>query len=136
MRAVTNDVGMFSRGIFPVQEMEQLEVGSHRTCGVDLWVSPQRLLLLDTQPLLSLSITAHDTCSSGSTSMMPLAKRGSGTIGMTSACPSSAATDMGLLTVPEVSSEIQSLQLAAFILSVCHVVIMVQDWFFDPNILR
>jgi protein SMG9 len=36
----------------------------------------------------------------------------------------------------ENAMEIQSLQLAAFLLSVCHVVIFVQDWFFDPNFLR
>jgi protein SMG9 len=36
----------------------------------------------------------------------------------------------------ENAMEIQSLQLAAFLLSVCHVVVLVQDWFFDPNFLR
>jgi protein SMG9 len=42
---------------------------------------------------------------------------------------------------PEFSStenamEIQSLQIAAFMLSVCHVVLVVQDWFYDPNLIR
>lgn len=32
--------------------------------------------------------------------------------------------------------EITSLQTAAFLLSVCHVVLLVQDWFYDPNLLR
>lgn len=36
----------------------------------------------------------------------------------------------------ENSVEIQSLQLAAFMMSVCHVVLIVQDWFFDSNLVR
>lgn len=48
----------------------------------------------------------------------------------------SAATAAGEIISTENSSEIQSLQLAAFLLTVCHVVIVVQDWFFDPNVIR
>lgn len=36
----------------------------------------------------------------------------------------------------ENSGEIQGLQMTAFLMSVCHVLILVQDWFFDCNILR
>lgn len=36
----------------------------------------------------------------------------------------------------ESSGEIQSLQLATFLMSVCHVLVLVQDWFFDSNIVR
>lgn len=36
----------------------------------------------------------------------------------------------------ENSGEIQSLQLTAFLMSVCHVLMVVQDWFFDSNIVR
>ena len=32
--------------------------------------------------------------------------------------------------------ELQSLQFAAFLFSVCHVIIFVQDWFVDPNLVR
>jgi len=32
--------------------------------------------------------------------------------------------------------EIQSIELACFILSVCNVVIVLEDWFFDPNLFR
>lgn len=34
------------------------------------------------------------------------------------------------------SCEIQGLQLTAFLMSVCHVLIFVQDYFFDSNIVR
>lgn len=36
----------------------------------------------------------------------------------------------------ENSCEIQGLQYTAFLLSVCHVVILVQDYFFDSNVIR
>lgn len=36
----------------------------------------------------------------------------------------------------DVSCEIQSLQQTAFLMSVCHILILAQDWFFDSNVLR
>lgn len=36
----------------------------------------------------------------------------------------------------ESSGEIQGLQLATFLMSVCHVLIVVQDNFFDGNVMR
>lgn len=36
----------------------------------------------------------------------------------------------------ENNGEIHSLQLTAFLMSVCHVLIFVQDWFFDSNVVR
>lgn len=36
----------------------------------------------------------------------------------------------------ENSGEIYGLQLTAFLMSVCHVLIVVQDWFFDSNVVR
>ncbi|CAG5102282.1 Similar to smg9: Protein SMG9 (Xenopus tropicalis) [Cotesia congregata] len=36
----------------------------------------------------------------------------------------------------EYNLEIQSLQFTAFLYSVCHVIIVVQDWFVDPNLIR
>lgn len=32
--------------------------------------------------------------------------------------------------------ELQSLELACFLLAVCNVVIVLEDWFCDPNLLR
>ena len=32
--------------------------------------------------------------------------------------------------------ELQSIELACFVLSVCDVVIVLEDWFFDPNLFR
>lgn len=36
----------------------------------------------------------------------------------------------------ENSVEIQSIELACFVLSVCNVVIVAEDWFVDPNLFR
>lgn len=36
----------------------------------------------------------------------------------------------------ESSGEIQGLQLTTFLMSVCHVIIFVQDWFLDSNVIR
>lgn len=36
----------------------------------------------------------------------------------------------------ENSGEIQSLQITTFLMSVCHVIIFMQDWFFDSNLIR
>ena len=35
------------------------ECGVHQTCGIDLFMTPERLLLLDTQPMLSASVIDH-----------------------------------------------------------------------------
>lgn len=70
------------------------------------------MILLDSQPILSAS-NLDDMIQTGS-----------------------SATAAGEIISTENSSEIQSLQLAAILLTVCHVVILVQDWFFDPNVIR
>ncbi|KAJ8887956.1 hypothetical protein PR048_007440 [Dryococelus australis] len=98
--------------MFRRQGAEHQENGVHCTVGVDLCVTASRMVLLDVQPVLSHAVmdrlAHHD-----SKKFSPLD-----------------------LTSVESSAELQSLQLAAFLLSVCHVVLLVQDWFFDPNILR
>ncbi|XP_067011318.2 nonsense-mediated mRNA decay factor SMG9 [Anabrus simplex] len=99
--------------LFKPQGPEQLELGSHCTSGVDLLVTPNRVILLDTQPMLSASVMDRLVQLESSKKFV---------------APEFTSTENAL--------EIQSLQLAAFLLSVCHVVIVVQDWFFDPNILR
>jgi len=70
----------------------------HGTVGIDVAVTPERLILLDTQPLLSASVL--------------LAMQGS-------ALPPNAQSHENL-------HEVQALQLAMLVLSVCHVVVLVQ----------
>lgn len=80
------------------------------TSGIDAYVTKNRVILLDCQPILSSSIAYSASQKRMGQSIDPA----------------------GLI----VDSEIVSLQLAAFLLSVCHIVLLVQDWFFDPNILK
>ncbi|EEC12042.1 conserved hypothetical protein [Ixodes scapularis] len=65
--------------LFRPQSRELRELGQHCTTGVDIYVTSERMILLDTQP---------------------------------------------------------SLQMASFLMAVCHTVVVVQDWFADPNFLR
>jgi protein SMG9 len=97
---------------FKPQSLEHHELGGHCTTGVDLLVTSNRVILLDTQPMLSASVMDRLVQQEN--------KKFTGT--------DFASTENAM--------EIQSLQLAAFLLSVCHVVILVQDWFFDPNLVR
>lgn len=97
---------------FKVQSTEHHELGSHCTSGVDMLVTSNRIILLDTQPMLSASVM--DRLVQQENKKFP-------------------GTDFAST---ENTIELQSLQLAAFLLSVCHIVILVQDWFFDPNIIR
>nr|CAD7603436.1 unnamed protein product [Timema genevievae] len=102
--------------VFRSQSSEHHESGGHCTVGVDLCVTSNRVILLDTQPMLSPSVMDRTMQQDGK-----------------KFTPTTAAVEF---TPTENTMEIQSLQIAAFLLSVCHVVILVQDWFFDPNIIR
>ncbi|XP_066596412.1 nonsense-mediated mRNA decay factor SMG9-like [Prorops nasuta] len=97
--------------LFPAQELSHHESGSNCTSGIDFYVSKNRVIYLDTQPILSASLIDHS-------STFDQKKQ---------------STDF---TNAESNLELQSLQFAAFLFSVCHVIIFVQDWFVDPDILR
>uniref|UniRef100_A0A6M2DP61 Protein SMG9 n=1 Tax=Xenopsylla cheopis TaxID=163159 RepID=A0A6M2DP61_XENCH len=92
---------------FEVETEEQIKFGVHCTNGVDMYITSNRVILLDSQPLLSVSILDKSTLSSETKSM-----------------------------THEVAVEMESLYLATFILASCHIVLVVQDWFIDSNILR
>ncbi|KAG9293999.1 hypothetical protein G9A89_019337 [Geosiphon pyriformis] len=84
---------------FPVQTNEALNLASHETSGVDIHVTPERIILLDTQPIFSLSILER-------------------------ALRNDYISDHIL---PETWLEMQSLQLVIFLLSVCNVVLTVTE---------
>jgi protein SMG9 len=96
--------------VFPPQQAETILQATHQTCGVDLYVSPERLILLDAQPILSASILGE-------------LQRGVTTL------PPDVHSHENLL-------ELHSLRLAMLMLSVCHVVVCVQDEQLDPACLR
>lgn len=99
--------------VFQTQSTCHEEDATCCTTGIDLFVTKNRVLYLDTQPILSTS---------------ELEKNATFDVRKTTNDFGSSGSEMNL--------ELQSLQFAAFLFSVCHVVIFVQDWFIDPNLVR
>ncbi|KAK7480721.1 hypothetical protein BaRGS_00028089 [Batillaria attramentaria] len=96
--------------IFQPQTKETREEAAHQTVGVDMFATPERIILLDTQPVLS-------------TSVLDIIIR----------CDKKFPPEY---TSTENCIEMQSLQIAAFLMTVCHVIIVAQDWFTDLNFLQ
>jgi hypothetical protein len=86
---------------FPMQTRDHQIMSQHCTVGVDIAVSRERLILIDTQPLFSASC------------LIELLKK-------EPPLPPECVSYEHL-------HELQCLQLAVFIMSVCHVVLVVQD---------
>ncbi|XP_012270694.1 protein SMG9 [Orussus abietinus] len=101
----------YAPDVFPVQSLSHHESGANCTNGIDFFVTKNRVIYLDTQPILSASVIDYTA----------------------SFDQKKSPTDFVNV---ETNLELQSLQFAAFLYSVCHIVIFVQDWFVDPNIVR
>ncbi|XP_033223438.1 protein SMG9 [Belonocnema kinseyi] len=97
--------------LFSAQNLSHQESGSNCTRGIDFYVTKNRVIYLDTQPILSSSVIDYSASFEQ--------KKGT--------------SDFGNV---ETNLELQSLQFAAFLFSVCHVIIFTQDWFVDPNLMR
>ncbi|KAI4496165.1 hypothetical protein M0802_008032 [Mischocyttarus mexicanus] len=97
--------------IFRIQDLFHQEGSTNCTSGIDFFVTKNRVIYLDTQPILSVSVVDYNS----------------------SFEQKKTSTDF---VNNDVNSELQSLQFTAFLFSVCHVILFVQDWFLDPNLLR
>ena len=97
--------------MFPPETVQQVLNGEHRTDGVEILVTGQRVVLLDTQPLLSPSII--DLLAQGDRKL--------------------PGSDVGSL---ETQMELLALQQLAFLYTICHVVLVVQDWCVDSDLIR
>ncbi|XP_046470203.1 nonsense-mediated mRNA decay factor SMG9 isoform X1 [Neodiprion pinetum] len=97
--------------VFPTQTLSHHESGSNCTSGVDFYVTKNRVIYLDTQPILSGVAIDH------------------------SGLYEQKKNNNDFANI-ENNVELQSLQLTSFLLSVCHIVIFIQDWFVDPNLIR
>ncbi|CAB4379049.1 unnamed protein product [Rhizophagus irregularis] len=84
---------------FSSQSIDTLNFASHETIGIDIHVTPEKIVLLDAQPIYSLSVLEH-------------------------AIRNDYIPDN---ITPEVWLELQSLQLALFLYSVCNVVMVVTE---------
>lgn len=118
----------FRKDIFKIQNKDNLLTATHCTSTFDLFVSKNRIFFLDTPPLLSPSLMDKLIYQESKKSPF-LSVCGQGFSG-------GSQLSSGDFSTAENALEIVSLQTAAFLLSVCHVVILVQDWFYDPNVLR
>ncbi|KAG8433777.1 hypothetical protein GDO86_012222 [Hymenochirus boettgeri] len=96
--------------VFRMQSQEVRERAGNQTSGIDFFISQERIIFLDTQPILSPAILDH-------------------LINNDRKLPPE-------YNLPHTYVEMQSLQTAAFLFTVCHVVIVVQDWFTDFNLYR
>ncbi|XP_045773885.1 protein SMG9-like [Maniola jurtina] len=90
---------------FKMQDIEEIERGVHCTKGIDMYVTNDRVILLDCQALWSLSLIEESSTN-------PVTARSA-----------------NILTV-------DCLQIASYLMAVCHVLIAVQDWFADYNFIR
>lgn len=89
---------------FKMQDIEQIERGVHCTKGIDMYITNDRVILLDCQALWSPSLIEESNT----------------TI---------TARSANVVTV-------DCLQIASYLMAICHVLIAVQDWFTDYNFLR
>ncbi|XP_075185332.1 nonsense-mediated mRNA decay factor SMG9 isoform X2 [Anomaloglossus baeobatrachus] len=96
--------------VFRMQSQEVRERAGNQTSGIDFFISQERIIFLDTQPMLSPAILDH-------------------LINNDRKLPPE-------YNLPHTYVEMQSLQIAAFLFTVCHVVIVVQEWFTDFNLYR
>lgn len=96
--------------IFKPESREAILKASHQTLGVEFFVTKERIILLDTQPILSSSVL--DDLLSHEKNLQPE------------------------YTSAENYADMQSLQLAAFLMTVCHVVLVVVDWFPDLSLME
>uniref|UniRef100_A0A8C7RM29 Nonsense-mediated mRNA decay factor SMG9 n=1 Tax=Oncorhynchus mykiss TaxID=8022 RepID=A0A8C7RM29_ONCMY len=96
--------------VFRAQTQEIKERGGNQSTGIDFYITQERVIFLDTQPILSPSILDH-------------------LINNDRKLPPE-------YNLPHTYVEMQSLQITAFLFTVCHVVIVIQDWFTDINLYR
>uniref|UniRef100_A0A674DGE9 Nonsense-mediated mRNA decay factor SMG9 n=1 Tax=Salmo trutta TaxID=8032 RepID=A0A674DGE9_SALTR len=96
--------------VFRAQTQEIKERGGNQSTGIDFYITQERVIFLDTQPILSPSILDH--LINNDRKLAPEYK------------------------LPHTYVEMQSLQITAFLFTVCHVVIVIQDWFTDINLYR
>ena len=97
--------------LFKPSQHDINELGQHKTDGISAFITNERTILLDVQPLLSGSVLDK-------------------TINMDKKCFNNEFKYF------ENYVELQSIELACFILSVCNVVLLAEDWFTDPNLFR
>ncbi|XP_070306847.1 nonsense-mediated mRNA decay factor SMG9 isoform X3 [Odocoileus virginianus] len=134
--------------VFRAQSAEMKERGGNQTSGIDFFITQERIVFLDTQllrerpgPQLVLKecwwnrVLAPHTWMTGEWETL----HKYAPILSPSILDHLINNDRKLppeYNLPHTYVEMQSLQIAAFLFTVCHVVIVVQDWFTDLSLYR
>ncbi|CDS37499.1 conserved hypothetical protein [Echinococcus multilocularis] len=117
---------------FPVQTLDSLVEGYPKTtAGVDVYITQDRIIILDTQPILDWSLTdLHIQHNLRTQKQHQQRKEHQEVVEVTGGSSTSGKWSV------DGFAEITSLQLISFLVSVCHVVVCVQDNLSNPSILR
>ncbi|KAD6796574.1 hypothetical protein E3N88_07470 [Mikania micrantha] len=100
---------------FAIESLETKSMAKHCTVGIEPRITSERIILLDTQPVFSPSILADIIRSDGS----------------------STVSVLGSESLPaELAHELMSIQLAVFLASICHIVLVVSEGVHDNNMWR
>ena len=97
--------------IFRMQTFEKQMLSEHCTTGLNIWISPERLILIDCQPLLSASMLDRSI-------------------------QTDKKTAVEFNNSLEDTLEMHALQIIGFLSNVCHKVLLVQDYFVDSSLMR
>lgn len=117
---------------FPVQTLDSLVEGYPKTtAGVDMYITQDRIIILDTQPILDWSLTdLHIQHNLRTQKQRQQREEHQEVVEVTGGSSTSGKWSV------DGFAEITSLQLISFLVSVCHVVVCVQDNLSNPSILR
>lgn len=97
---------------FTTQSEETRAMARHCTTGIELRISTERLILLDTQPIFSPSVLAEMMRPDGSSSISVL---------------------NGENLSADLAHELMGIQLGVFLASICHVLLVVSEGIHDFN---
>lgn len=106
----------FRKYLFGIEKPEDIEIAVHKTDGIDMYITHNRIIYLDAQPIMSPSINVKLLQQQDSN----LVKK----------------FQHSDYPIESTDVEIQSLQLITFLFSICHVVLFVQDYWLDPDLIR
>ncbi|XP_030757386.1 protein SMG9-like isoform X2 [Sitophilus oryzae] len=99
--------------IFKAETIGNVVNCTNATEGIDIYVSADRVIFLDCQPILSVG------------TLVNLLEN------------NNKRKNLGSDFIPpENCGEIRGLQYASFLMAVCHILMVVQEWFFDSNVIR
>lgn len=114
---ISDGCGVFDAP-FSIQTLKDVVANSPCTGGINLYITQDRVILLDAQPLLSFALTNYHT---------HLVATGNITSSSSSAHPGlSSLIGPGNWNM-DIWAEMASMQIVAFLINVCHVVLVVSD---------